>query len=183
MLRDNGITDVTVQCVEGQLTDHYNPQQKTVNLSNEVYHGSSVTAAAIAAHECGHAVQHAKAYAFLNLRSGLVPMVQVASQWNQWIIMAGLLLSAFAGQVGWVVLAIGVVLFAFTTFFSIVTLPVEFDASARALEWLKSNNVTGLDYGKSKELLTWAAMTYVVAAVASIVNLVYYISLLARRRD
>ncbi|MFN8309966.1 MAG: zinc metallopeptidase [Chitinophagales bacterium] len=184
MLRDNGINDVKIQSVDGALTDHYNPTDKTVNLSADVFNGRSVTAAAIAAHECGHAVQHATAYSMLKLRSGIVPAVQVASRWNQWIILGGLGLSLFAGSVGFIVLAIGVGLFAFTTFFSLVTLPVEFDASARALAWLKTNNVTGLDHDKSKELLTWAAMTYVVAAAASIVNLWYYISLLmGRRRD
>ena len=184
MLHDNGINDVKIQSVNGTLSDHYNPTDKTVNLSPEVFNGNSVTAAAIAAHECGHAVQHASAYAMLNLRSGIVPIVQVSSQWSPWIIMGGMLLARFAGGVGFVVLAIGVALFAITTVFSLITLPVEFDASNRALVWLRTNNVTGLEHSKSQEILKWAAMTYVVAAVASIVNLMYYIMILfGRRRD
>ena len=182
MLSDNGITDVKIQSVDGKLTDHYNPFDKTVNLSPEVYNGASVAAAAIAAHECGHAVQHSKAYFWLGLRSRVVPAAGIASKWTQWILMAGLFL-LWAGPLGFVLLAIGVLLFSLTTLFTFITLPVEFDASNRALRWLETSGlVTSQEHYMAKDALTWAAMTYVVAALASLVNLLYYASILLRRR-
>jgi Zn-dependent membrane protease YugP len=182
MLSDNGITDVKIQSVEGKLTDHYNPFDKTVNLSPEVYNGTSVASAAIAAHECGHAVQHSKAYFWLGLRSRVVPAAGIASKWTQWILMAGLFL-LWAGPLGFVLLAIGVLLFSLTTLFTFITLPVEFDASNRALRWLETSGlVTSQEHYMAKDALTWAAMTYVVAALASLVNLLYYASILLRRR-
>lgn len=180
MLRDNGITDVKIVSVEGQLTDHYNPANKTVNLSPDVYHGRSVAAAAVAAHECGHAVQHARAYAWLGFRSALVPAVSFASRYMQWILLAGVLMLSFS----LIPLAIGVALFAITTFFAFVTLPVEFDASNRALAWLNSAGIVNTrEHGMAKDALKWAAMTYVVAALYSLSMLVYYASMLLRRRD
>ena len=182
MLSDNGITDVKIQSVDGKLTDHYNPFDKTVNLSPEVYSGASVAAAAIAAHECGHAVQHSKAYFWLGLKSRVVPAACIASKWTQWILMAGLFL-LWAGPLGFVLLAIGVLLFSLTTLFTFITLPVEFDASNRALRWLETSGlVTSQEHYMAKDALTWAAMTYVVAALASLVNLLYYASILLRRR-
>jgi hypothetical protein len=183
MLRDNGITDVQIISVDGQLTDHYNPTNKTVNLSPEVYNGRSVASAAVAAHECGHAVQHAHAYVWLGMRSALVPAVSFASNWTQWILMAGMLMLAFAGMVGAWVLLVGIVLFAFTTIFSFITLPVEFDASNRALVWLENSGITNSqEHEQAKDALKWAAMTYVVAAVASLATLLYYILIFLRRR-
>ncbi len=183
MLRDNGIYDVTIQSVEGKLTDHYNPFDKTVNLSPEVYQGTSVAAAAIAAHECGHAVQHSHSYFWLGLRSRVVPAVNFAANWVQWILLAGIILSGFAGVLGVGVLLFGVALFAITTIFSFITLPVEFDASNRALLWLDSSGTTTpQEHAMAKDALTWAAMTYVVAALGSLVTLLYYISMFARRR-
>ena len=183
MLRDEGIYDVTIQSVEGKLTDHYNPFDKTVNLSPEVYQGTSVASAAIAAHECGHAVQHARSYFWLGLRSRVVPAVNFASNWVQWILLAGMILIGFAGIFGVYVLLAGVVLFAVTTFFSFITLPVEFDASNRALLWLESSGTTSAqEHAMAKDALTWAAMTYVVAALGSLVTLLYYISMFLRRR-
>lgn len=180
MLRDNGITDVKIVSVEGQLTDHYNPANKTVNLSPEVYHGRTVAAAAVAAHECGHAVQHARAYAWLGFRSALVPAVGFASRYMQWILLAGVLMLSFS----LIPLAIGVALFAITTFFAFVTLPVEFDASNRALAWLNSAGIVNTrEHEMAKDALKWAAMTYVVAALYSLSMLVYYASMLLRRRD
>jgi Zn-dependent membrane protease YugP len=182
MLNENGIYDVRVLSTEGMLTDHYNPQDKTVNLSSDVYYGRSVAAAAVAAHECGHAVQHQKAYAPLKLRSALVPALSVASQYMQWIILAGIFLLNTTP----IPLAIGVGLFALTTLFSFITLPVEFDASRRALAWIQSHNVvTEREYGFAKDALWWAAMTYVVAALGSLATLLYYASLLSggRRSD
>ena len=181
MLRDNGINDVQVISVDGQLTDHYNPAEKTVNLSPEVYSGRSVAAAAVAAHECGHAVQHAHAYAWLGLRTALVPSVSFASKWMQWILLAGILtINVFP-----YLLLVGVILFAFTTLFSFVTLPVEFDASARGLAWLESSGITSSqEHDMAKDALFWAAMTYVIAALSSLAALLYYASLLmgGRRR-
>ena len=186
MLRDNGIFDVQVVSVPGALTDHYNPLDKTVNLSDWVYAQSNVAAASVAAHECGHAVQHATAYTWLTMRSKLVPVVQISSQWVQWVILGGFAVLMFTkGAVPWVLLA-GIVLFALTTLFSFITLPVEFDASARALKWLDSTQLlVGEEYEKSKNALGWAASTYVVAALGSLVTLLYYISIFAgvRRRD
>ncbi len=182
MLRENGIYDVKVISVEGQLTDHYNPQDRTVNLSNEVFYGRSVSAAAVASHECGHAVQHATAYGALQFRSAIVPFVSVASNWMQWIILAGI----FLIQTTIVPLAIGVALFAVTTAFSFITLPVEFDASRRALAWIDSRGIVNQrEHAMAKDALKWAAMTYVVAAIGSLATLLYYVSLLmgGRRSD
>jgi len=180
MLADNGITDVRVISVAGRLTDHYNPADKTVNLSEYVYDARSAAAAAVAAHECGHAVQHAKAYTFLKFRSAMVPALSIASRYMQWILLIGI----FMLQTTPVPLAIGVALFALTTLFSFVTLPVEFDASKRALAWISSNGiVTQQEYGMAKDALKWAAMTYVVAALGSLATLLYYGSLLLGRRD
>lgn len=179
MLRDNNITGVQVISVPGQLTDHYNPLKKTVNLSPEVYHGRSVAAAAVAAHECGHAVQHAQAYLWLQMRSSLVPVVSFTSKWMQWVLLAGILLI----QVSIIPLTIGVALFAMTTLFSFITLPVEFDASHRALVWLESTKMTNRqEHDQAKDALKWAAMTYVVAALASLATLLYYLSMLNRRK-
>lgn len=179
MLRDNGINDVKIISVDGQLTDHYNPLEKTVNLSPEVYSGRSVAAAAVAAHECGHAVQHARAYMWLGLRSTLTPAVSFTSRWIQWILLAGILTI----QVFPYLFMFGVALFAVTTLFSFITLPVEFDASNRALAWLDSLGITSSDeHAMAKDALWWAAMTYVVAALSSLAVLLYYISLFLRRR-
>jgi Zn-dependent membrane protease YugP len=179
MLADNGINDVKVISVEGQLTDHYNPLDKTVNLSPEVYSGRSVAAAAVAAHECGHAVQHAHAYYWLGLRSTLVPVVSFTSGWMQWILLAGILTI----QVFPYLLLAGIILFAMTTLFSFITLPVEFDASNRGLAWLESSGITSSqEHEMAKDALKWAALTYVVAALASLATLLYYISLFLRRR-
>lgn len=180
MLRDHGITDVNIISVEGQLTDHYDPMKKTVNLSTDVYNGRNAAAAAVAAHECGHAVQHAHAYAMLNLRSALVPVVSVSSKWMMWVLLAGiLLLKTFPG-----LLLAGIVMFALTTLFSFVTLPVEFDASRRALVWLENSKVaSSLEHSKAKNALWWAAMTYVVAALASLASLMYYIMIYSGRRN
>ena len=172
MLRDNGITDVQVISTAGQLTDHYNPTDKTVNLSENVYGSNSVAAAAIAAHECGHAVQHATAYAPLQLRSKLVPVVNFASNWMQWVLLAGILMVQSFPQL----LLAGIVLFAITTLFSFVTLPVEIDASRRALVWLNGAGITSYDtHDQAKDALKTAAYTYVVAALGSLATLVYYI--------
>lgn len=182
MLNENGIYDVRVVSTEGMLTDNYNPQEKTVNLSNDVYYGRSVAAAAVAAHECGHAVQHQQAYAPLKLRSALVPALTVSSQYMQWIILAGIFLLNTTP----IPLIIGVSLFALTTLFSFVTLPVEFDASRRALAWIQNRKVVNeREYGMAKDALWWAAMTYVVAALGSLATLLYYASLLSggRRSD
>ncbi len=185
MLNDNGIYDVEIISVDGQLTDHYNPQNRTVNLSPDVYHGRSVAAAAVAAHECGHAIQHAKAYSWLQFRSAMVPIVSVASNLVQWVLMIGVMLLAFGGN-PWI-LAIGVGALAITTIFSFVTLPVEFDASKRALAWLQTNRgimQTTVENEKAKNALWWAAMTYVVAALSSLATLLYYAMMLfGGRRD
>lgn len=172
MLHDNGIFDVQVVSVNGFMSDHYNPMTKTVNLSPDVYAGNSIAAAAVAAHECGHAVQHATAYQWLMLRSRLVPVVQVSSSLVQWILLAGILMiNVFPG-----LLLGGIILFGITTLFALITLPVEFDASNRALAWLNRTNITSPDeYPKAKDALKWAAMTYVVAALASIATLIQYI--------
>lgn len=184
MLRDNGIYDVQVISVAGALTDHYNPLDKTVNLSDWVYAQSNVAAAAVAAHECGHAVQHNTAYAWLTMRSKLVPVVQVSSQYVQWIILTGFGVLMFTKSP--LILGVGILLFAITTVFSFITLPVEFDASARALKWLDSTQILiGNEHKAAKNALGWAASTYVVAALGSLVTLLYYISIFmgARRRD
>ncbi|ARK10622.2 zinc metallopeptidase [Fibrella sp. ES10-3-2-2] len=181
MLYENGVTDVRVLSVDGQLTDHYNPQDKTVNLSPDVYHGRSVMAAAVAAHECGHAVQHKVAYGPLQFRSAIVPFVSISSQYMQWILLAGILMINST----LIPLTIGVGLFAVTTLFSFITLPVEFDASKRALAWIESRGVVSpREYGVAKDGLKWAAMTYVVAALSSLATLLYYVSILnGRSRD
>lgn len=182
MLRDNGIYDVQVISVEGQLTDHYNPQKKTVNLSPEVYYGRSVAAAAVSAHEVGHAVQHAQAYMWLQMRSTLVPIVSVASQWMQWVLLAGIIFFNTFPEL----LLIGIVMFASTTLFSIITLPVEFDATARGLAWINNAGITrGVEQEKAKNALKWAALTYVVAALSSLATLMYYIMIYlgGSRRD
>jgi Zn-dependent membrane protease YugP len=172
MLKENGIYDVSVNISDGFLTDHYNPLNKTVNLSPDVYNGASVAAAAVAAHECGHAVQHATSYKWLMLRSRLVPFVQYSSMLVQWVLIGGIVLI----KVFPTLLLAGIILFAFTTLFSVITLPVEFDASNRALAWLKHTNITNVqEFPMAKDALKWAAMTYVVAAVASIVTLAQYI--------
>lgn len=179
MLADNGIHDVKVISVEGQLTDHYNPNEKTVNLSPDVYHGRSIASAAVAAHECGHAVQHARAYSFLKFRSSMVPMLSITSKVMPFLLIGGILtINVFPA-----LLAIGVALFAFTTLFSFITLPVEFDASKRALAWLKTKGYTTQEeQGYATDALKWAAMTYIVAALASLATLLYYLNIL-RGRD
>ena len=184
MLRDNGIDDVQVVSVDGFLSDHYNPLNKTVNLSPDVYAGTNVSAAAVAAHECGHAVQHATAYSMLMLRSRLVPAVKISSTLSQWVIIIGLGMLGFGGGNS-AVLLIGIILFAITTLFSVITLPVEFDASARALTWLDTAHITtAAEHTKAKDALHWAALTYVVAALASIAMLVQYILIYqTRSRD
>ena len=184
MLKDNGIYDVRVISVEGQLTDHYNPADKTVNLSPDVYHSRSIAAAAVAAHECGHAVQHAKVYSWLTFRSAMVPVVNVASTLTQWTLMIGIMLLFFTHNP--YVLAIGVAALALVTLFSFITLPVEFDASQRALAWLDNNYTimqTRQEHEQAKDALWWAAMTYVVAALSALATLVYYASFLFNRRD
>ncbi|MBX2889248.1 MAG: zinc metallopeptidase [Ferruginibacter sp.] len=183
MLHDNGIYDVQVTSVQGKLTDHYNPVSKTVNLSEAVYSERSVAAAAVAAHECGHAVQHATAYSMLMLRSKMVPVVQVSSTLSQWILLAGIGVMGFGGGSP-TVLLIGIVLFAVSTLFTVVTLPVEFDASHRALVWLESANITTTtEKEQAKDALKWAALTYVVAALASIAMLIQYILIYQRRNN
>lgn len=180
MLADNGIYDVKVVSVEGYLSDHYNPATRTVNLSPDVFEGRSIAAAAVAAHECGHAVQHKTAYQWLTLRSRLVPVVQFSSTLVPWILMGGVILvNRFP-----TLLLVGIVLFALTTLFSLVTLPVEIDASRRALAWLNRSAMTTQDeYPQAKDALKWAAFTYVVAAVSSIITLIYYISVYNNRRQ
>ena len=179
MLADHGITDVTVISTPGRLTDHYNPADKTVNLSEAVYNQRNAAAAAVAAHECGHAVQHASAYSWLELRSQLVPVVNIASNYVQWILIGGIfMMKSFPS-----LLLIGIVLFAATTLFSIITLPVEYDASNRALAWLENKNMlTNEEQAGAKDALKWAARTYVVAAIGSIATLLYYIMIYMNRR-
>lgn len=181
MLADNGIYDVRVISTPGQLTDHYNPVDKTVNLSEAVYNQRNAAAAAVAAHECGHAVQHAVGYEWLQMRSKLVSIVSVASGFVQWILLAGILLIKTFPSL----LLIGIVIFAATTLFSIVTLPVEYDASNRALAWLKNKNMLNrAEYDGAEDSLKWAARTYVVAALGSIATLLYYVSIyLGGRRE
>ncbi|MFC7357837.1 zinc metallopeptidase [Jejudonia soesokkakensis] len=185
MLADNGITDVQVISTPGQLTDHYNPKNKTVNLSEPVYEQRNAAAAAVAAHECGHAVQHATAYSWLKMRSAIVPAVGVSSKLSNFIIMAGLVMSVsgFLGTIGNIIFLIGILLFAVTTVFAFITLPVEFDASNRALAWLeKENMVTPQEHAGAKDALKWAARTYVVAALGSLATLLYFISIFLGRR-
>lgn len=181
MLRENGIYDVKVVSVEGFLSDHYNPANKTINLSPEVYNNYSVAAAAVAAHETGHAVQHADAYAWLSLRSKLVPAVQISSTVVNWVLLIGVLMAASGNST---LLLVGIALFALSVLFSLITLPVEFDASRRALQWLSRTTVTNTqEYPKAKNALTWAAMTYVVAALAAVVTLFQYILVYMGSRD
>jgi Zn-dependent membrane protease YugP len=181
MLRENGIYDVKVTSSQGFLSDHYNPVNKTVNLSPDVYNGVSVSAAAVAAHECGHAIQHATAYAPLTLRSKLVPAVQFSSMLVNWILLVGVIM-AYSGNP--TVLLIGIILMAITVVFTLVTLPVEFDASKRALAWLNTTNVTNTrEYPMAKDALKWAATTYLVAALAAVVTLIQYIMLYLGSRD
>lgn len=179
MLADHGIHDVRVISTPGRLTDHYNPADKTVNLSEAVYNQRNAAAAAVAAHECGHAVQHATAYSWLQLRSQLVPVVNVASTYVQWILLAGILMVRTFPQL----LLVGIVIFAMTTLFSIITLPVEYDASNRALAWLENKRMlTREEQAGAKDALTWAARTYVVAAIGSIATLLYYVMVYTNRR-
>ena len=180
MLRDSGIYDVRIQSVPGQLTDHYNPVDKTINLSPDVYNGRNISAAAVAAHETGHAVQHATAYAWLGFRSKLVPAVSFSSKWVQWILLGGILLvNTFPA-----LLFAGIILFGLTTIFSFVTLPVEIDASQRALAWLSNAGITSYqNHDKAKDALKWAATTYVVAALGSLATLLYYIAIFLGARD
>lgn len=181
MLHDNGIYDVQVTSTPGMLSDHYNPANKTVNLSEGVFNSASVAAAAVAAHECGHAVQHAKAYSMLQLRSSLVPIVNFSSQIMSWVLLAGILLVQTMPQI----LLVGIVLFATTTLFSFVTLPVEIDASRRALQWLNRSGITyGVTHSHAQDALRSAAYTYVVAALGSLATLIYYVMIfLGSRRD
>lgn len=180
MLRDHQITDVKVISTSGQLTDHYNPLNKTVNLSEEVYHGNHIAAGAVAAHECGHAIQHATAYGWLSMRSKLVPLVSFASNWVQWVLLAGVLLINAFPQL----LLLGIILFAITTLFSFITLPVEIDASRRAVAWLSGSGIaTSISLPKAKDALKWAAYTYVVAALGSLATLLYYLMIYLGRRE
>lgn len=180
MLHDQDIYDVKVECVEGQLTDHYSPQTKVVNLSRDVYYGANVASAAVAAHECGHAVQHATAYTWLMMRSRLVPVVSFASKWVMWVILGGMFMVNTFPQL----LLVGIVLFGLTTLFSFVTLPVEINASQRALVWLENHSVTSsFSQPKAKDALKSAAYTYVVAALSSLATLLYYIAIYLGRRD
>ncbi|MFZ4863502.1 zinc metallopeptidase [Sphingobacterium sp. Mn56C] len=183
MLHENNIYDVNIISVDGQLTDHYNPADRTVNLSPEVYHGRSVAAAAVAAHECGHAVQHATAYSWLQFRSAMVPIVGFSSKIVSFTLMIGVILAIYSKS--FLLLEIGVAALAITTLFSFVTLPVEFDASNRALAWLDRSNVTPNreEHDGAKDALKWAAMTYVIAALSALVTLLYYASILFGRRD
>ena len=180
MLRDNGVTGVKIGSVEGMLTDHYNPANKTVNLSEDVYDTCSVAAAAVAAHECGHAVQHAHAYAPLKMRSSLVPVISFASNWMMWVLLIGM----FTLNVFPQIMLFGIILFAATTLFSFITLPVEIDASRRAVKWLSEAGVTNnRNYGAAVSALRSAAYTYVVAALGSLATLLYYIMIFLGRRD
>ena len=184
MLRDNNITDVKVISTPGMLTDHYNPKNKTVNLSEGVYSQRNAAAAAVAAHECGHAVQHATAYSWLTLRSKIVPAVGISSKLSNIVIMAGLVLSATGSMLGNTIFLVGILLFAMTTLFTFITLPVEYDASNRALAWLKDENmVTSQELAGAKDALKWAARTYLVAALGSLATLLYFISIFLGRRD
>ncbi|MDR0364494.1 MAG: zinc metallopeptidase [Bacteroidales bacterium] len=181
MLHDHGIYDVQVISIQGHLTDHFNPANKTVNLSESVYNANGVAAAAVAAHECGHAVQHATAYAPLKMRSALVPIISFSSRWVSWILLAGILLLNVFPEL----LLIGVILFGVSTLFSFITLPVEINASQRALAWLEKSNITyGQTQEQAKSALKSAAYTYVVAALSSLATLIYYLMIfLGRRRD
>jgi len=177
MLSDNGITDVEVISVSGRLTDHYNPSNKTVNLSEAVYHERNAAAAAVASHEVGHALQHAQAYQWLGLRSKLVPAVNISSKFSQWLVIGGIILGAASGAtgIGFIIAVVGLGMMAVATIFSFITLPVEYDASNRALAWLKTNNMlTDQEQDGAKDALKWAARTYLVAALASLAMLLYW---------
>jgi Zn-dependent membrane protease YugP len=178
MLRDNGIYDVRVISTDGQLTDHYNPGDKTVNLSRDVYYGRSVIAAAIAAHECGHAVQHAMAYSWLNFRSAIVPVINITSRWVSWVLLGGILLINTFPQL----LLIGIIMLAGITLFSFITLPVEFDASNRAMAWLDNKGIIQQnESAMARNALNWAASTYVIAALSSLATLLYYVAVFTGR--
>jgi hypothetical protein len=177
MLSDHGIYDVKVISTAGMLTDHYNPKDKTVNLSESVYNQRNSASAAVAAHECGHAVQHAKAYQWLTMRSALVPMVSISSRFSQWLVFGGLILGATSGEtgIGFYIAVTGLVFMAVATLFSFITLPVEYDASNRALAWLKNKNMLSQEeYAGSRDALKWAARTYLVAALGSLAMLLYW---------
>ncbi len=180
MLRDHMIHGVKIESVEGLLTDHYNPADRTINLSEDVYYGTHVAAAAVAAHETGHAVQHAQAYAWLGLRSSLVPVVSFSSRYLQWVLLGGILMvNSFPS-----LLLFGICLFAMTTLFSFITLPVEINASNRALVWLRNSGITTIQtHEKAEDALRWAGYTYVVAALSSLATLLYYISIYMGRRN
>src|SRR4029079_19378806 len=181
MLRENGIFDVKVTASQGFLSDHYNPANKTVNLSPEVYEGTSISSAAVAAHECGHAVQHANSYNWLMMRSRLVPVVQLTSNLVNIVLLIGVIMAASGNTT---LLLVGIAMMAVTVLFTLITLPVEFDASKRALAWLETTNVTNsTEYPKAKDALKWAATTYVVAALAAVVTLVQYIMVYLGSRD
>lgn len=179
MLSDNGINDVKVISTPGMLSDHYNPAKKTVNLSEGVYSQRNAAAAAVSAHECGHAIQHAKAYSWLQMRSTLVPVVSVASKFSQWAIFGGIMLMVMVGSgIGQTVLLIGIIMYAMGTLFSFITLPVEYDASKRALVWLENENMlTAAEHDAAEDSLKWAARTYVVAAIGSLATLLYFLSI------
>ena len=178
MLLDNGITDVQITCIPGQLTDHYNPQTKTVNLSEAVYGQRSVAAAAVAAHECGHVIQHATGYTPLKLRSAMVPMVSFSNNIVQWVLLAGIMIVQVTPALLW----LGIALFAFSTLFSFVTLPVEVNASQRAVNWLESAGITNYETRPMAiDALRWAAYTYIIAAIGSLATLLYYIGIADRR--
>jgi Zn-dependent membrane protease YugP len=180
MLRDNGLNDVKVVLVNGELTDHYDPSTKNISLSRDVYFGNHVAAGAVAAHECGHALQHASAYSWLRMRSTLVPVVSFSSKWVQWVLLGGILVINSFPQL----LLAGIALFAITTLFSFITLPVEINASKRALVWLKTAGVTDpVTHPKAREALRWAAYTYVVAALGSLATLLYYLMIYLGRRN
>jgi Zn-dependent membrane protease YugP len=183
MLSDNGIFDVKVISTPGQLTDHYNPKDKTVNLSESVYHQRNAAAAAVAAHECGHAVQHARAYSYLTLRSQLVPIVNISSKFSQWLVIGGLIMGAASG-VGFNIAISGLILMGFATVFSFITLPVEYDASNRALAWLRNKNmVSQQELAGATDALRWAARTYLVAALGSLAMLLYWALQILGSRD
>jgi len=180
MLLDHGIYDVKIGSVSGQLSDHYNPATKTINLSQEVYHGRNIAAAAVAAHECGHAVQHATAYSWLQLRSKLVPAVSFVSKWVQWILLAGILMVQSNPNI----LLGGILLFAIITLFSFITLPVEINASSRALYWLRNTGITSYEsQHKAEDALKWAAYTYVISALGSLATLIYYLRIFLLNND
>ena len=184
MLQDNNISDVKVISTPGMLTDHYNPRNKTVNLSEGVYNQRNAAAAAVAAHECGHAIQHARAYSWLTLRSKIVPVVGIASKFSNIVIIAGIGLLSMGNAIGNPIFLLGIVLFGVTTLFAFITLPVEYDASNRALAWLENKNMlTSQEHNGAKDALKWAARTYVVAALGSLATLLYFISIFMGRRD